>query len=183
MAEKDGWVKESSYCGKGKHCAVYCCESNSLPGCSALRADTVILAHFYTNDTQVLYLLLGWPLQTGWYDELLCISYVAKSTMHNALIQNTLCSVDALDTIIHTPSVSSYLYTTSAGLSGDPSSPETTTGPSTDLPKDDGSRPASTGLPKVGVKDDAVEATLPSSLCSITVGIAGMLSHTLQTQK
>jgi hypothetical protein len=97
--------------------------------------------------------------------------------------QNKILSVDALDTIIHTPSVSFYLYTTSAGLSGDPSSPETTTGPSTDLPKDEGSRPASTGLPKVGVKDDAVEATLPSSLCSITVGNAGMLSHTLQTQK
>jgi hypothetical protein len=86
-----------------------------------------------------------------------------------------------LDTIKHTLSVSSYLYTTSAGLSGDPSSPETTTGPSTDLPKDEGSRQASTGLPKVGVKDEAVEAILPSSLCSITVGIAGMLSHTLQT--
>jgi hypothetical protein len=96
--------------------------------------------------------------------------------------QYKILSVDALYTI--TPmSVSSYLYTTSAGLSGDPSSPETTTGPSTDLPKDEGSRPASTGLPKVGVKDEAVEATLPSSLCSITVGIAGMLSHTLQTQK
>jgi len=91
MAEKVGWVKESSYCGKGKHCAVCCCESNSLPGCSALRADTVILAHFYTNDTQGSYLLLGWPLQTGWHEELLCISDVAKSTVHNAPIQNTLC--------------------------------------------------------------------------------------------
>jgi hypothetical protein len=75
----------------------------------------------------------------------------------------------------------SYLYTTSAGLRGEPSSPETTPGPSTDLAKDDGSSPASTGLPNAGVKDEAVEAALPSSLCSITVGIAGMLSHTLHT--
>jgi hypothetical protein len=97
--------------------------------------------------------------------------------------QYKILSVDTLYTIKHTPLVSPYLYTTSAGLSGDPSSPETTTGPSTDLPNDEGSRPASTGLPKVGVKDDPVEATLPSSLCSITVGIAGMLSHTLHTQK
>lgn len=85
---------------------------------------------------------------------------------------------DNLSTRIYTHSP--HLYTTSPWLRDDPSSTETP-GPSTDLPKDDGSRPASTGFPNVGVKDDAVEATLPSSLCSITVGIAGMFSHTLHT--
>lgn len=51
LAQKVEWVTESSYCGNGKHCAVGCCESNSLPGCSALRADTVILGLFHTDDT------------------------------------------------------------------------------------------------------------------------------------